>query len=152
MERLEQGGTFVYRKLLSGHEKRKRDTIKRKNKRRRSASDSEDEETIDIAPSRRPRQVVKGVERHQRPNQLYVPRTSNSAALDAWMPQFGGFQMIVEEKHKIKPGAAADLKKLGENGDRLFFLLSRRYYDSFTKKTPLDIEPYAILIPYPGWG
>lgn len=44
MDLLEQGGTFVCRRLLAGAEMRKRDTIKRK----RGTPDSEDEETIDI--------------------------------------------------------------------------------------------------------
>jgi len=85
----------------------------------------------------------------QHANQLYVPRTSNYAAIDAWMPQFGGFQMTVGKTHDIKGGAADDLAKLGPNGNRLFFLLPPRYYKSFTKKTPQTIEQFAILVPYP---
>ncbi|KAF4149872.1 hypothetical protein GN958_ATG00945, partial [Phytophthora infestans] len=51
MDLLQQGGTFVCRKLLSGADMRKRDTIKRK----RGNLDNEDEETIDIPPSSKPR-------------------------------------------------------------------------------------------------
>jgi hypothetical protein len=51
MDRLEQGGTFVFRKLVSGADMRKRDTIKRK----RGNPDNEDEEAIDIPPSSQPR-------------------------------------------------------------------------------------------------
>ncbi|KAE9113543.1 hypothetical protein PF010_g10041 [Phytophthora fragariae] len=89
MDLLEQGGTFVCRKLLSGADMRKRDTIKRK----RGNPVNEDEEAIDIPPSSQPRQIAERVEVGQHANQLYVPRTSNYTAIDAWMPQFGGFQM-----------------------------------------------------------
>ncbi|KAG2782052.1 hypothetical protein Pcac1_g8388 [Phytophthora cactorum] len=145
MDLLEQGGTFVCRKLLSGTEMRKRDTIKRK----RSTPDNEDEETIDIPRSSQPRQIAERVEVGQLANQLYVPRTSNYTAIDAWMPQFGGFQMTVGKTHDIKGGAADDLAKLGPNGNRLFFLLPPLYYKTFTKKTPQTIEQFAILVPYP---
>jgi hypothetical protein len=145
MDRLEQGGTFVFRKLVSGADMRKRDTIKRK----RGNPDNEDEEAIDIPPSSQPRQIAERVKVGQHANQLYVPRTSNYAAIDAWMPQFGGFQMTVGKTHDIKGGAADDLAKLGPNGNRLFFLLPPRYYKSFTKKTPQTIEQFAILVPYP---
>ncbi|KAG2787307.1 hypothetical protein Pcac1_g3458 [Phytophthora cactorum] len=132
---LEQGGTFVYRKLLSEKSKRKRGT---------SADD-----TIDIPRSSQPRQIAERVEVGQLANQLYVPRTSNYTAIDAWMPQFGGFQMTVGKTHEIKGGAADDLAKLGPNGNRLFFLLPPLYYKTFTKKTPQTIEQFAILVPYP---
>ncbi|KAG2850737.1 hypothetical protein PC114_g28912 [Phytophthora cactorum] len=68
MDLLEQGGTFVCRKLLSGTEMRKRDTIKRK----RSTPDNEDEETIDIPRSSQPRQIAERVEVGQLANQLSV--------------------------------------------------------------------------------
>ncbi|KAI9913659.1 hypothetical protein PsorP6_006544 [Peronosclerospora sorghi] len=106
------------------------------------------EATIYIPRSRPPRQVVKCVGPHERPNQLYVPKTSSYAAIDAWMPTFGGFQMTVEKKQGIKPGAADDLKKVGESGDRLYFLLSPRYYEYFhqeeTSKHPTVCNPYPV--------
>ncbi|KAG4039357.1 hypothetical protein PC123_g25092 [Phytophthora cactorum] len=135
MDLLEQGGTFVYRKLLSEKSKRKRGT----------PADG----TIDIPRSSQPRQIAERVEVGQLANQLYVPRTSNYAAIDAWMPHFGGFQITVGKKHDIKGGAADDLAKLGPNGNRLFFLLPPLYYKTFTKKTPQTIEQFAILVPYP---
>ncbi|KAG2766144.1 hypothetical protein Pcac1_g22488 [Phytophthora cactorum] len=135
MDLLEQGGTFVYRKLLSEKSKRKRGT----------PADG----TIDIPRSSQPRQIVERVEVGQLANQLYVPRTSNYTAIDAWMPHFGGFQITVGKKHDIKGGAADDLAKLGPNGNRLFFLLPPLYYKTFTKKTPQTIEQFAILVPYP---
>ncbi|OWZ06192.1 Crinkler (CRN) [Phytophthora megakarya] len=65
------------------------------------------------------------------------------------MPQFGGFQMTVGKKHDIKDGAADDLAKLGQVGNRLFFLLPPLYYEKFTKKTPQTIKQFGIRIPYP---
>jgi hypothetical protein len=32
---------------------------------------------------------------------------------------------------------------------KLYWLLPPLYYHSFTKKSPQDIEQYAVLIPYP---
>jgi hypothetical protein len=150
MDLLEKGGTFVCRKLLSDADMRKRDTMKRnRSKRNRGSPDNEDEETIDIPPSSQPRIIAKRVEVGQDANQLYMPQASNYTAIDAWMPQFGGFQMTVGKTHAIKGGAADDLVKLGLNGNRLFFLLPPLYYKSFTKKTPQTIEQFAILVPYP---
>ncbi|CEG42143.1 uncharacterized protein PHALS_12442 [Plasmopara halstedii] len=59
---------------------------------------------------------------------------------------FGGFQMTVGKTHDI---TADDLAKMGQNGNRLFFLLPPLYYNTFTKKTPQTIKQYAILVPYP---
>ncbi|KAG3132029.1 hypothetical protein PI126_g19820 [Phytophthora idaei] len=119
MNLLERGGSFVYRKLLPWN----------KPKRQR---------------------VVDRVETSQSSYQLYVPRSgSNSASIDAWMPNIGGFQMTVGKKHAITGGAADDLAKLGPNGNRLYFLVPPSYYNSFTKKAPTTIEQFAILIPYP---
>ena len=80
--------------------------------------------------------------------QLYVPKTTNYTAIDAWMPGIGAFQMTVGKKHDIKSGARNDLAKLGEF-NKLYWLLPPLYYDSFTKKPPQDIDQYAVLIPYP---
>lgn len=152
MDLLERGGTFVYRELLSGAQ-RKQNTIKRgrgagKNC-KRGTPDSEDEETVNIPASPQLRQIVGRVEVDQCAYQLYVPQTSNYTAIDAWMPHFGGFQMTVGKNHDIKSDAAEDLAKLGPNANRLYFLLPPLYCESFTKKKPQSIEQFAILIPYP---
>jgi hypothetical protein len=63
------------------------------------------------------------------------------------MPRFGGFQTTVRRKHEIKGGVAADLAKLGVNGNKLYFLLPPQVYESFTKKAPETIEHFAIRIP-----
>lgn len=85
----------------------------------------------------------------QRGNQLYVPDASNYPAIDAWMPDVGGFQMTVGKTHSIRGGAKEDLAMLGPHGSKLYFLLPPFYFKTFTKKAPLKIEQYAILIPYP---
>ena len=62
-----------------------------------------------------------------------MPKSKNYAAIDAWIPGIGPFQMTVGKKHDIKTGAEVDLAKLGV-GNKLYWLLP-----------PL----YAIRIPYP---
>ncbi|EGZ23507.1 hypothetical protein PHYSODRAFT_480338 [Phytophthora sojae] len=135
---LHEGGSFEYRELLSG-------AMQRQRKRgRRDIVETE----ITIPSSSKPSQIVEQVEAGQVANQLYVPRTSNYVAIDAWMPQFGGFQVTVGKTHDIKAGAADDLAKLGPDGNQLFFLLPPLYYKSFTKKGK-EIRQFAILVPYP---
>lgn len=144
MNLLEQGGTFVYRKVLTGVEMRSRDSIKRKRRH------SEDDGEINIPASPQVPQVVERMEIGQQSNQLYLPRTLNYAGINAWMPNVGGFQMTVEKDHSIKGGVAEDLEKQGPKGNRLFFLVPPLHYKSFTKKvTPQTIEQFAILVPYP---
>jgi hypothetical protein len=86
---------------------------------------------------------------NQTRNQLHVPKTTNYAAIDAWIPGIGAFQMTVGKKHDIKVGAREDLAMLGQGANKLYWLLPPLYYHSFTKKSPQDIEQYAVLIPYP---
>ncbi|EGZ26089.1 hypothetical protein PHYSODRAFT_327019 [Phytophthora sojae] len=119
---LHEGGSFEYRELLSGAD------MQRQRKRgRRDIVETE----ITIPSSSKPSQIVERVEAGQVANQLYVPRTSNYVAIDAWMPQFGGFQVTVGKTHDIKAGAADDLAKLGPGGNQLFFLLPPLYYKSY---------------------
>ncbi|KAG4038054.1 hypothetical protein PC123_g26383 [Phytophthora cactorum] len=145
MDLLERGGSFVYRELLSYPEMKRRNIAKRQ----RADSEADAYQYIDIPASPIGRQTVERVERNQTSNQLYVPRTSNYASIDAWMPNKGAFQMTVGKKHAIRGGAADDLAKLGEGGNCLYFLLPPHYYETFTKKTPKTIKQFAILIPYP---
>nr|QUJ09332.1 crinkler 4 [Plasmopara viticola] len=139
MNLLEQGGTFVYRKLSSSADMRMHRTMKRER----------GNETIEIPPSLQPRQIAERIAAGQHANQLYMPRASKDTALDAWMPQFGGFQLTVGEMHDIKGEVVDELAKLGSNGNRLFFLLPPLYYNTFTKKAPQTVEQFAILISYP---
>jgi hypothetical protein len=128
IELLEKGGSFDCRKLVSGRQKKPGGT------------------KLVILPSQKI--IVDKVEGDQTINQLYVPTSSNYTAIDAWIPGVGAFQMTVGKWHDIKGGAKADLAKL-QGGNKLYWLLPPLYYQSFTKKTPLDIDQYALLIPYP---
>lgn len=130
MELLEKGGTFHRRQLVHGNKRIK-----------------PDETTLDIPSSRK--LVVEKVLPDQAHFQLYVPKTTNYAAIDAWIPGIGAFQMTVGKKHDIKGGANKDLAKLGQGANKLFWLLPPMYDHSFTKQSPQDIEQYAIQIPYP---
>ena len=130
IELLEKGGTFKCRQLVSGKKKIKTSEI-----------------DLIIHPSTRT--VADKVELGQTQNQLYIPKTKNYTAIDAWIPEIGAFQMTVGKTHGIKDGAKNDLSLLGNNGNKLFWLLPPLYYKAFTMKTPHDIDQYAVKIPYP---
>ncbi|KAF0713749.1 Aste57867_4226 [Aphanomyces stellatus] len=127
---LEAGGTFKYHELVHGNKKAK-----------------PGERDLTIKGSSRI--VANKVSNSHISNQLYVPTTKNFTAIDAWIPQVGAFQMTVGKTHDIKGGAEENLKLLGNNGNKLYWLLPPLYYHSFTKKTPQTIKQYAVLIPYP---
>jgi hypothetical protein len=55
--------------------------------------------------------------------------------------------MIVVKTHGIKSGATDDLTKLGR-ANRLHWALPPLYDYSLMKKSPQDIDQYAILMPY----
>jgi hypothetical protein len=130
---LQKGGQFDCRELVVGRA-HKKGTFK-----------------ITVPSSPEPAIVAESVAANQKRHQLYVPKTSNNASIDAWMPGFGAFQMTVGKTRDIKNGATAEIANLGNGSYRLFWLLPPLYYDSFTKKKPqrFDFEQYAILIPYP---
>ncbi|EGF76439.1 hypothetical protein BATDEDRAFT_28349 [Batrachochytrium dendrobatidis JAM81] len=109
---------------------------------------SKPEETTLTIPSS-VKLVVDRVLLGQTQDQLYVPKTKNYAAIDAWIPGIGAFQMTVGKRHDIKSGVEEDLKMLGKGAEKLYWLLPPLYYHSFTKKTPQDIDQYAVKIPYP---
>ena len=67
--------------------------------------------------------VVPNQTRNQTRNQLHVPKTTNYAAIDAWIPGIGAFQMTVGKKHDIKVGARDDLSMLGQGANKLYWLL-----------------------------
>jgi hypothetical protein len=83
-------------------------------------------------------------------DQLYVPATKNFTAIDAWMPNFGLFQMTVSNSHSIK---VDEMKAELENQNDLpnfYWLLPPEIFGHFTKRTTvMDIDQYAILIPHP---
>ncbi|KAI3653953.1 hypothetical protein MP228_001104 [Amoeboaphelidium protococcarum] len=129
IELLEAGGQFKYRQLVHGNKRIK-----------------PDEKDLTIPWSSKI--VVDKVMPNQTQNQLYVPKSKNYTAIDAWIPGIGAFQMTVGKKHDIKGGAKEDLAMLGD-GNKLFWLLPPLNYQSFTKQSPHDIDQYAMLIPYP---
>jgi hypothetical protein len=130
-EMLEKGGPFACRKLV---QVRGNKIIK------------QNETTLNIPASIK--NVVDKVSCDQTHNQLYVPASTNYAAIDAWIPGIGAFQITVGKKHDIKGSAKRDLAMLG-GANRLYWLLPPLYYHSFTKVSPYDIEQHAVLIPYP---
>ena len=81
-------------------------------------------------------------------NQLYVPKSKNYAAIDAWIPGVGAFQITVGKNHELNGRVEKDLAELGE-AKRLYWVLPPEHYHSFTKKTPQSIEQYAVMIPLP---
>ncbi|KAI8892474.1 hypothetical protein BC833DRAFT_625792 [Globomyces pollinis-pini] len=127
---LEKGGSFKCRKLVHGNVKKRPRPYE-----------------ISIKPS--VRKVVKEVTKSQIQNQLYVPVTSNYAAIDAWIPGVGGFNMTVAKSHDIKGNAAHDLALLGKNAKNLYWLLPPTHFDNFKKKSNSEsIDQYALLIPF----
>jgi hypothetical protein len=76
---------------------------------------------------------------NQSDNQLHVPKITNDAAIDAWIPGIGAIQMIVGKKRIIKGGDNEDLSML-VGAKRLYWLRHPLYYHSSTKKSPQDIE------------
>jgi len=129
---LQKGGEFDYRELVAGHEPKK-PTMK-----------------ITVPPSPDPAIVAERVEKDKKNHQLYTPKTSDFASIDAWMPGFGAFQMTVGKTHNLRDSVTDDIAKLGDNGDKLYWLLPPLYYDLFTKKKPkkFKFDQYAMLIPY----
>ena len=104
--------------------------------------------TLDIPTSMKT--VVDQVSRDQILNQLHVPKTKNYTAIDAWIPGICAFQITVGKTHQIKgEEAKRDLALLGNGADKLYWLLPRLNYNSFTKKAPQEIKQYAVLIPFP---
>ena len=130
LELLEKGGNFTCRKLVHGN-----------------TTNMPADTVLTIPPSSR--MVVDEVELGQTLNQLYIPRTKNYTAIDAWIPGIGAFQMTVGKTHDIKGGAKDDLVLLGTNGNKLYWLLPPLYFKTFTKKHPQYIDQYAVKIPYP---
>jgi hypothetical protein len=89
IELLEKGGSFKCRELVLG------------NRRIRPV-----ERTLLIPSSNKT--VVEQVIPNQTPNQLHVPKSTNYAAIDAWIPGIGAFQMTVGKKHDINDAARND--------------------------------------------
>jgi hypothetical protein len=129
IELLEKGGKFPSRQLFHGNKKIK-----------------PNDGTLDILPSTKI--VAERVLPSHTLHQLYVPKAKNYAAIDAWIPGVGAFQITVGENHELNGRVEKDLAELGE-AKRLYWVLPPEHYHSFTKKTPQSIEQYAVMIPLP---
>ncbi|EGZ29790.1 hypothetical protein PHYSODRAFT_323252 [Phytophthora sojae] len=124
MFKLQWGGTFECRRLLTGNK-------------RTLPDNEEDEETITTGFMG---ENVESMEHGMEEGVLYVPKKPKCVPLDAWVPGFGGFQIVVDAADDIKSGTAEALGKLGPDGNRLYFLLPPKRYQTFTKKSPQTIE------------
>ncbi|KAE9046800.1 hypothetical protein PR003_g1593 [Phytophthora rubi] len=129
---LQCGGTFKYRRLFSGNK-------------RPLPDNEEDENSISVGFIR---EMVESMDDGLNEYQLYEPKRPNCAPLDAWVPGFGGFRFVLDSADDIKPGTAEALKRLGPDGNCLYFLLPPIRYKTFTKRTPHTIEQFAICIPW----
>jgi hypothetical protein len=129
IELLEKGGKFHCRQLFHGNKKIK-----------------PNDGTLDILPSTKI--VAERVLSSHTLHQLYVPKAKNYAAIDAWIPGVGAFQITVGKNHELNRRVEEDLAELGE-AKRLYWVLPPEHYHSFTKKTPQSIEQYAVMIPLP---
>lgn len=90
--------------------------------------------------------VVNKVLPNQYPKQLHVPKTKNYVAIDEWIPGIGAFQITVAKRHEIQGGATRDdLAMLGHGANKLYWLVPPLYYNTLTKKSPKDIDQYAVL-------
>jgi hypothetical protein len=133
IEVLEKGGIFKCRQLVHGNKKQK-----------------PAETTLTIKKSKK--QYVERITANHKLDHLYVPMTKCYEDIDAWIPGVGAFQMTVGKKHEIKGNAKNDLEILGQQvkgANKLYWLLPPLYYSTFTKKSPKDIDQYAVLIEYP---
>ncbi len=66
------------------------------------------------------------------PQSASCAKKTTYAAIDAWIPGIGAFQMTVGKKHDIKGGARDDLAMLG-GANRLYWLLPPLYYHSLPR-------------------
>jgi hypothetical protein len=131
LEVIERGGFFNSREILHAN------------------NTNQPSETI-IRLESSSRLIVDTIQPDQQIKQLHVPNDRNFAGgLDAWIPGFGAFQITVGQTHTIDKTVQNKLSQLGRGANRLYWLLPSFRYNSWTKKTPFDIEQYAILIPTP---
>jgi hypothetical protein len=132
IEVLKKGGSFQCRQLVHGNKKQK-----------------PTETILEIKESKK--QYAERVTSNQKLNHLYVPMTRCHEDIDAWIPGVGAFQMTVGKDHRIKGNAKNDLKILGQQvkgANKLYWLLPPLYYSTFAKKSPQDIDQFAVLIEY----
>lgn len=128
---LKEGGQFHCRELSSGRAAKPREVF-----------------MLHIPASEEIQPVAK-LEENQLPHLLYVPINKNYTAFDAWKPGFGALQVTVGEKHDIRGKPQEELMKLGKEGNKLYWILPPTRFSSFTKKSPMEIMQYGVLVEYP---
>ena len=133
IKKLEAGGMFTCRELVTGNIQNR-------------------EELITFPVSIRPHLIVKNVVAGQAKKLLHLPLTSNYPGIDAWIPGTGGFQMTVGKLHSINRRVPVDLALLGRGANKLYFVVPPLHFDTFSRQTaPLhsSFKQYALLMPYP---
>jgi hypothetical protein len=131
IELLQDGGCFTCRKLVHGVKRIKAD-----------------ETILTIQPSTK--RKADRILNSQRANQLYIPKRKDHKSIDAWIPGVGAFKMVSNEDYEMEDvNIEEDLSKLGEGANKLYWLLPRFTFDSFTKKSLHRIDQYAVYIPNP---
>lgn len=132
IEKLEAGGRFTCRELVTGNIQNR-------------------EEPITIPVSIKPHLIVENVVAGQAKKLLHLPLTPNYPGIDAWIPGTGGFQMTVGKLHSINRRVPVDLALLGRGGNKLYFVVPPLHFDTFSRQTALrsSFKQYALLMPYP---
>jgi glutamine amidotransferase len=147
IELLEKGGTFTCRSLGHG-KKRKKSNV-----------------TSILQIQKSTKKVADKVLLGQTYNQLYVPKTSNYVAIDAWIPGVGAFQasmkkilnslpmelIEVEVLHKNKPflGICVGMQMLANGSHENGWHTGLGWINGEVKKLELP-KPYSI--PHVGWN
>jgi len=132
IKRLEEGGSFKCRELVS-HQGKKKARLS----------------STYLTIPKSTKIIEEKVEKGQTKNQLYIPENPNYPVVDAWMPGVGGFQITVSTRHPIKTIGEEDLAKL-EN--KLYFVVPSLIYQKFPRQTaPRSIEQYALEMPVEDW-
>jgi hypothetical protein len=136
---LEKGGEFTYRRLANAASKAA------------SASTQHTQaavaETHLISIPASTLVIVNDVEPDQQQHCLHVPQNPSFPGIDAWIPGIGGFQVTINEKHSAHASVSQRLSRLGGAGNKLYWVLPPRIYDTFTKRYSAEVDEYALLIP-----
>ena len=137
---LEKGGNFTYRRLADAAN----NTSSAAATQRTQAAVAETH-LISIPASTRV--IVNDVEPDQQQHCLHVPQNPSFPGIDAWIPGIGGFQVTINEKHSAHASVSQRLSRLGGAGNKLYWVLPPRIYDTFTKRYSAEVDEYALLIP-----
>ncbi len=114
--------------------------------------------TIPKSDNGKPIMVKKVSSSDQHKHQMYFPENPNYPAIDAWMPDLGGFQMTVSATHPIKTVSSLvedlGLLSLGDNAHAaaLYFVVPAKHFDSFKNPTLVkDVKQFVLQVVYPSF-